>query len=125
MIVWEKDNHTAGDLIAQYGKKYEIIFYVNKGRCPIRGKRLPDIWRFNRVPVKKMVHQNQKPIELLEQCILKSSDPGAIIFDGFMGSGSTGVACMNTGRNFIGIELDPKYFEIASERIEEAKNNRE
>ena len=53
MIIWEKNNHTAGDLIAQYGKKYEIIFYVNKGRCPIRGGGVPTIYgSFQRSPGK-------------------------------------------------------------------------
>ena len=51
------------------------------------------------------------------QAIEKSSDEGAVVFDGFMGSGSTGVACVNTNRNFIGIELDENYFKIAKERI--------
>ena len=50
-----------------------------------------------------------------------SSDPNDIVFDPFMGSGSTGVACLNTNRDFIGIELDEKYFQIAKERINKAK----
>ena len=58
---------------------------------------------------------------MLKQAIEKSSDEGTVVFDGFMGSGSTGVACVNTGRNFIGIELDQGYFEIAQKRIEEAE----
>ena len=51
--------------------------------------------------------------------ICNSSDENAVVFDGFMGSGSTGVACVNTGRNFIGIELDKDYFAISKKRIEE------
>ena len=58
---------------------------------------------------------------MLKQCILKHSDENDIIFDGFMGSGSTGVACIETDRKFIGVELDKKYFEIAKERIEKLK----
>ena len=54
------------------------------------------------------------------QAIEKSSDEGAVVFDGFMGSGSTGVACVNTNRNFVGIELDDGYFNIAKKRIEGA-----
>ena len=54
---------------------------------------------------------------------IKSSDEGSVVFDGFMGSGSTGVACVNTNRNFIGIELDEGYFNIAKKRIEEAVND--
>lgn len=121
MIVWVKNNHSAGDLIAQYGKKYELLFYVNKGRCPIRNGRLTDVWQFDRVVGAKQLHQNQKPIELIEQCIIKSSDEGAIVFDGFIGSGTTAVACVNTNRHYIGYELDATYFNIACKRLDEVE----
>ena len=49
MIVWVKNNWTMGDLEAQYGKQYELIFYVNKGRRKINGKRLTDVWELGRV----------------------------------------------------------------------------
>lgn len=117
MIVWVKNNHTAGDLVAQYGKKFEIIFYVNKGRCPIRGKRITDVWEFSRVSGKFQVHQNQKPVDLIKQCIEKSSDPGAIVFDGFIGSGTTAIAALEMNRHYLGYELDPEYYEIAQARI--------
>lgn len=117
MIVWVKNNHTAGDLVAQYGKKYELLFYVNKGRCPIRNGRLTDVWEFPRVSGKNQLHQNQKPVELIQQCIEKSSDPGAIVFDGFIGSGTTAIACLETDRHYIGYELDPEYYKIAQNRI--------
>ena len=120
MIIWVKNNWTAGDLKAQFGKQYEIIFLVNKGRKYFNGKRLTDIWCFDKVAGKNQQHQNQKPVDLLEQCILKHSNENEIVFDGFMGSGSTGVACVNTNRRFIGIELDDKYFEIAKQRINAA-----
>ena len=121
MIIWVKNNWTAGDLKAQFGKQYEIIFLVNKGRKCFNGKRITDVWMFDRISGKKQLHQNQKPVDLLKQCILKHSDENDIIFDGFMGSGSTGVACIETDRKFIGVELDKKYFEIAKERIEKLK----
>lgn len=121
MIIWVKNNWTAGDLKAQFGKQYEIIFLVNKGRKYFNGKRITDVWKFDRVSGNKQVHQNQKPLDLLEQCILKHSKDNDVIFDGFMGSGSTGIACVNTNRSFIGIELDENYFNIAKERIENAK----
>lgn len=118
MIIWVKNNWTAGDLKAQFGKQYEIMFLVNKGRKCFNGKRLTDVWNFDRVAGKNQLHQNQKPVDLLEQCILKHSDENDIVFDGFMGSGSTGVACFNTNRNFIGVELNEDYYNIAKNRIE-------
>lgn len=71
----------------------------------------------------KRYHPTQKPTELIEILLNTYTKPGDTILDPFMGSGSTGVACVNTGRKFIGIELDTGYFEIARKRIEEAKLN--
>lgn len=117
IIVWVKNNWSAGDLKSAYGKQYEFILYVNKGRRLINGSRLTDVWEFNRVSEKKQLHQNQKPVELIKQCIKKSSDPGAIVFDGFMGSGTTAIACIDTDRHYIGYELDPEYYKVANNRI--------
>lgn len=64
------------------------------------------------------LHPTQKPVALLEYLIKTYTNEGETVLDNCMGSGSTGVACINTNRNFIGIELDDKYFEIAKERIE-------
>lgn len=66
----------------------------------------------------KRVHPTQKPVELLEYLIKTYSNQCDIVLDNCMGSGSTGVACVNTNRDFIGIELDEKYFKIAKDRIE-------
>lgn len=67
------------------------------------------------------VHPTQKPVALLEYLIKTYTNEGDTVLDFTMGSGSTGVACINTNRNFIGIELDENYFKIAEKRIEEAK----
>lgn len=119
MIIWVKQNGTMGDLEAQFGKQYEIIFLVNKGRKKINGKRLTDVWEFGRVSSETQQHQNQKPIALIEQCIEKHSNKGDVVFDGFMGSGTTGVACKNLGRDFIGVEIDENYYKMAESRINE------
>lgn len=65
-------------------------------------------------------HPTTKPIELMRWCIELTTKRGDIIFDPFMGSGTTGVACMQLGRNFIGCEIDPAYYAIAEKRIREA-----
>lgn len=69
------------------------------------------------------LHPTQKPVELLEYLIKTYTVEGETVLDNCMGSGSTGVACVNTNRNFIGIELDENYFEIAKKRIGEYKIN--
>ena len=65
------------------------------------------------------LHPTQKPVKLIEYLIKTYTNEGDTVLDNCMGSGSTGVACVNTNRNFIGIELDDKYFEIAKNRIEQ------
>ena len=65
-----------------------------------------------------VLHKTQKPLKLFEYLIKTYTNEGDLVLDNCMGSGSTGVACLNTNRNFIGIELDDKYFEIAKKRIE-------
>ena len=66
------------------------------------------------------VHPTQKPVELAEYLIRTYTNPGDTVLDNCMGSGTTGVACVNTGRSFIGIEKDENYFNIAKKRIEDA-----
>ena len=69
----------------------------------------------------KGFHPTQKPVELLEYLIKTYTHEGEIVLDNCMGSGSTGVACVNTNRNFIGMELDENYFNVASQRIRDAQ----
>ena len=73
----------------------------------------------------KQGHITPKPVDLLEYLINTSSNAGDVVLDCFMGSGSTGVACINTDRKFIGIELDDKYFEISKSRLNEAVEKKE
>lgn len=70
----------------------------------------------------KSLHPTQKPIELLEWLIYTYTNENETVLDNCMGSGSTGIACINTNRNFIGIELDNTYYEIAKKRIEEVNS---
>lgn len=80
-----------------------------------------DVLEFNVVPNRKgKLHPTQKPVELCEWLIKTYSDEGDTVLDNCMGSGTTGVAAMNTNRDFIGIEMNKDYFEIAKERIENA-----
>lgn len=69
------------------------------------------------------VHPTQKPVEILEYLIKTYTNEGDLVLDFTMGSGSTGVACLNTNRKFIGIELNEKYFNIAKNRMEELDKN--
>jgi site-specific DNA-methyltransferase (adenine-specific) len=78
-----------------------------------------DVWTFKTVSHYPGKHPCEKPQDLLRHIISASSKPGAVVLDAFMGTGSTGVACRELGRSFIGIELDRSYCEIPRKRIEE------
>lgn len=70
-------------------------------------------------------HPTTKPIELIERLCFNSSTENDTVLDCFMGSGTTGVACVNLNRNFIGMEIDEHYFEVAKKRIEDAQKEKE
>lgn len=85
------------------------------------GITLSDVWTdINALPhnsKEKVNHPTQKPIKLMERCVSLCTNEGDTVLDFTMGSGSTGVACKNLGRNFIGIEINKEYFDIAQERL--------
>ncbi len=94
--------------------KYQKVFNLPEGK-----KSKSNVLQYDKPKGKEAgLHPTQKPVELLEDLILTYTRPGDIVLDFTMGSGSTGVACKNTGREFIGIELNKDYFNIAKERIE-------
>ncbi len=115
-IIWDKGRHSG-----TYGKfswqfHWEGVFFGIKGKRPIY-KYSPDVLRS---PNFKPKYPMEKPVEVLIEMIEASTLPNDIVFDPFMGTGSTGVACKITGRRFIGCEIDQKFFSIAEKRISEA-----
>jgi site-specific DNA-methyltransferase (adenine-specific) len=80
-----------------------------------------DVWQFNTSASEGTLHPAQKPQALMDYIVKSSTRPGDTVLDFVMGSGTTGVACVRTGRRFIGIEIDPGYFAIAQRRIAEAQ----
>ena len=101
--------------------KYEPTSFDN---YDINKKNPSTIIKFNKVNGRakdKTIHSTQKPVPLMEYLVKTYTNENETVLDFTMGSGSTGVACMNTNRKFIGIELDENYFEIAKKRIEESK----
>lgn len=78
------------------------------------------ISNFIQIPnVKNKLHPTQKPVDLMKILVENSSNENDVVMDCFMGSGSTGIACLESCRKFIGIEIDKKYYDVAMERIEE------
>ena len=110
-----------------YLKNCELILFFRKGKAkPIKDMCCRD-WFCVDMPTQKSgkLHVTEKPLSIIETFVTNSSNAGDIVLDPFMGSGTTGVACVNTGRNFIGIELDEGYFNIAKERVEKAIRDRD
>jgi site-specific DNA-methyltransferase (adenine-specific) len=117
VLVWVKNNTTRGDLKGNYGYQHEMVLYAHKGRRYLNGRRDGNVLVFNRVGTKARSHPTEKPVSLLEYLILKSTNEGETVLDMFAGVGSTCVAAKNLGRNYIGIELEKVWCDIARERL--------
>jgi len=106
-----------------YLKYSEIVLFFRKGGAvPINDMTSRD-YEFVNMPTQKngKLHPSQKPLGFMEKLVSNSSGCGDLVLDPFMGSGSTGVACSNLNRRFIGIEADTNYFNIAADRIQSTK----
>ena len=114
-LVWQKNNCTPSQY---YMKNCEYIVFFRKGNAKyindIGGSKT--VHSFNNI-IGNKEHPTQKPVDLMEFYVRNSTKENEIVLDPFMGSGTTGVAAKQTNRNFIGIEQDEKYFNIANERI--------
>lgn len=136
VLVWKKNNKTPNKY---YMKDCEFIIFFRKGKSvPIHNLgdsqyqdhtyEEDDYYNDNEIWEEKVIecqningkdklHPTQKPVKLLEKLILNSSSEGRLVFDPFMGSGSTAIAAINTNRKFLGFEIDEKYYKVSQERI--------
>lgn len=113
-MVWAKDNKIMSQA---YMSQTEFILFLRKGKfVRINNCGCSDLVQVKNP--KNKSHPTEKPVELMEYLISNSSQGGETVLDMFMGTGSTGVAAKNLSRRFIGVELDPDYFAIAKNRIE-------
>lgn len=146
-IIWEKPNpppnlscryftHSNESLIwAGKNSDTKHVFNYKEMRATNEGKQMKSVWRWEaeqrdittlwRLPAPKKEeklhgkHPTQKPLALIERCILASTNPGGRVLDPFMGSGTTGVACVRTKRAFTGVELGPEHLELAMKRLKD------
>lgn len=133
-LIWNKSSMSGGDLTAPWGQSHETIWFgvkrytgkraANTGNMSARLRR-GTVININRVGETGRSHPTQKPIALLSQLIEMSSNPGDVILDPFMGSGSSCVASILEGRKTIGIEIDSIYCEEALKEIKLAIKFRE
>lgn len=117
LIVWAKDNWSAGDLGGNFGGQHELLMFITKGRHLIRGKRWSNIWQFPRIPAKKLRMPAEKPLGLVERAVSASSDQGALVVDPFCGSGTTGETARTLGRQVLLGDIDPKMIRLSCERL--------
>lgn len=115
ILIWEKNNHGSGDLLGDYAPKYEMVLFCSNGDKKLNGGRDANIIKANRT--QNNLHPTEKPVNLMEYFIEKSSEKNDLVLDAFAGSGSTLVACKNTNRNYIGFEIEPLYCEIINKRL--------
>ena len=125
-IVWDKLDGLTSDRDVGFNDNSDCeLIWTNKGKAAriIRHRWMGCMKASEHR--QKRVHPTQKPVELMASIVRYLTQPDDIVLDPYMGSGSTGVACIQAGRNFIGIEIGEGYFNIAKERIEKACRNTE
>lgn len=115
ILTWKKTKHAPN---RYYLKNSEFIIFLRKGKA----KNINNMGTFQVIEVDnvdKKQHPSEKPVELMKIFIENSSNEGDIVLDPFMGSGTVAVAAKNSGRKYIGFELDKEYCDIANKRLEE------
>ena len=126
-LVWDKGNKIMGQY---YMSQFEYILFFRKGKgVKINNCGTSDVLYIPNLKTKgedgENIHDTEKPVRLMEILIDNSSKTGETVLDPFTGGGSTGIAAINLDRDFIGIEIDEKYYNTAKSRIERAQTARE
>jgi site-specific DNA-methyltransferase (adenine-specific) len=125
MLRWRKSNPMPRNRDRRYITDFECAIWLTNKNAKWTFNRLSDTYQrpefeYGLVSGKDKIHPTQKPVKLMEELLLIHSNENDLILDCFLGSGATGVACKNTNRRFLGIELDNTYFNVAQKRILEA-----
>lgn len=128
-IIWNKSNPMPRNTSRRYVQDIEIcIWFVKPGNTWTFNKiKKPYMSCVKKIPCEsggafKRIHPTQKPLKLILELIKTHSNPGDLILDPFMGSGTTAIACIESKRDFFGFEIDPNYYNASLKRIEEYKN---
>jgi site-specific DNA-methyltransferase (adenine-specific) len=145
-ITWFKPNGAPALAGRNFTASHETILWASKGRefkhvfnyqesrnwkvsndlIYREGKQMRSVWSIPTTPKREKMlgdHPTQKPLELLRRLIALCTSTGDLVLDPFCGSGTTGVACAQLERNFVGIDLDPSYIDLARQRIEEVNED--
>lgn len=121
-VIWDRESHGMGDLNASFAPRHDVIWFATKGRFVFPGLRPQSVINQMRLDGNSLVHPNEKPVGLMRKLIRSVTPEGGTVLDPFMGSGATGVAAIEEGYRFIGMELDPGHFRTAQSRIQSARH---
>lgn len=120
ILTWHKTNAVPA-CNGKYMPDTEYIVFVKEGGVPLYGtaatKRKYYVTPTNVKDKRRWGHPTIKPLNIVQNLIINSTQEGGVVLDPFMGSGTTAVACIRTGRNYIGFELNPEYYEVCRKRI--------
>ena len=120
ILTWHKTNAVPA-CNGKYMPDTEYIVFINESGVPLYGtaatKRKYYVTPTNVKDKRKWGHQTIKPLDIVQNLIINSTQDGGVVLDPFIGSGTTAVACIRTGRNYIGFELNPEYYEVCKKRI--------
>lgn len=120
MVVWDKQDMALGN---GFRNQHELLIHAAKGVPTVYDKSVPNVLRCKRISASED-HPTEKPTAIYDPLIRVVTEAGQTVLDPFMGSGTTGVACVSLNRSFIGIERELRYFDVACRRIEQAHKQR-
>jgi len=112
VIVWDKVKLGMGHY---FRRRHELIVFATKGRRKLSRRDIPDVWRFRRIHPPR--YPTQKPVELFSAMLAGSVEPGAVVCDPFVGSGSSAIAALQRGCSFLGCDVSAEAVEFASRRV--------
>lgn len=123
-VVWDRLHHGMGDLSSQFAPRHDVAWFALKhdSQFEFPSTRPQSIYRYQKLHHTDLQHPTQKPLSLMRAIVKDLTKPNDIIFDPFMGSGTTGVAAVMSNRKFIGSEINQVYFDIATNRIGSISN---
>ena len=119
-LVWDRMVHGMGDLTGEPAPQHDLMWFAVKGRYALPGRRPTSVYREQRLSGDELTHPCEKPVGLMADIASDFAPPDGTVLDPFMGSGTTGIGCMQTGRKFIGCELDPTHYATALRRLRHA-----
>jgi DNA modification methylase len=119
-MVWDRVIHGMGDAGACPAPRHDVMWFATRGRFQFPGRRPKSVVTAMRAHADALVHPTEKPVALMTELVTTLAPAGGTVLDPFTGSGSSGVAALRAGMNFVGVELEPAHVATARRRLEEA-----